>query len=179
MSELDLYQSKYNSEVALAEKIFHQESNFCHFFTDVHPLVSFDNGYGLGQATEPIPSFVQTWNWKEHVKYIVTQVIPKKRSAAKRYLDRHKLYTEDDLDMETLVYYNRANHHYIKWSAKDKRWERNTSVVCDPAQSNKGWDATNPVNVDKPIEELRKGEGGKPIYTGACYAEHIRNKQGI
>lgn len=176
-AELQKYMVLHAKNVALAKLIFKQESNFRHFYSDEQPLVSFDNGYGLGQATTPMPSYEQVWNWKKHVEYIATKVLVEKRQMAKDYLDKHKNYTDEDWDTETLVYYNGANFHYLVWDGK--KWVKNENVRCDPQQSNKGWDLSQPENKNKTIDELRAGKGTAPKYTGRCYAEHIKqNNQG-
>jgi hypothetical protein len=174
-SELDSLAGTHADEVRLAKKIFKQESRFHHLYSDEAPLVSFDNGYGLGQATEPVPSYEEVWNWKKHVKYIVETVIAEKRGFAKDYLSKHKPYTDEHLDTETLVYYNGANHHYYVWNVQDKKWVVNDEVVCDPDQSNKGWKVTGLKAEEKTVDKLRKSEDLKPTYTGRCYAEHIKN----
>ncbi|MEW6762120.1 MAG: hypothetical protein AB1437_14965 [Pseudomonadota bacterium] len=178
LKELASFAESQPREANLAKRIFTQETNFHHFYSDGQPLVSFDNGYGLGQATTPVPTYEQAWSWKKHVGYIVKSVIVDKRKLAKKYLDRHGKYSEDDLDVETLVYYNGANYHYFVWDEKSKSWIKNESVLCDPLQSNTGWDLANQENQGKAIEQLRKGEGGKPKYTGRCYAEHILKREG-
>ena len=175
LTELTLYKKDNPHEAELAKKIFKQESKFLHFFSDGEPLVSFDNGYGLGQATNPVPSYDQVWNWKKHIQYIVTVVINEKRALAKKYLDEHGHYSDEDLDLETLVYYNGANYHYLVWDKISKKWQENSRVLCDPAESNKGWDLSEESNKAKTLDDLRKGQGGKPKYTGRCYAEHIKN----
>lgn len=176
MVELAKYSTSQPRDVELAKKIFQQESKFSQFYSDDEPLVSFDNGYGLGQATTPVPSFEQVWNWKEHIKYIVTIVLKEKRAFAKAYLDKHSGYTNDDLDTETLVHYNGANYHYLVWDTESKKWTKNNSVLCDPEQSNTGWDMSTAGNQNKSLVQLRAGEGNKPKYTGRCYAEHIKNQ---
>lgn len=177
VAELATHEKDYAGEVSVAKKIFKQESHYKHFYSDEQPLTSFDNGYGLGQATAPVPTYEQVWNWKAHVKYIVTNVIKGKRDLAKKYLDQHPGYTTDDLDMETLVYYNGANHHYLVWDATAKKWVENANVVCDPEQSNKGWNMSLEKNKGKTLDELKKGEGGSAVYTGRCYAEHVKAHQ--
>ena len=176
IAELAQYSPIQARDAELAKKIFRQESKFRQFYSDGEPLVSFDNGYGLGQATNPVPTFEQTWNWKAHIRYIVTRVIKDKRALAKSYLDKHGSYTDDDLDMETLVYYNGANYHYLVWDNSSRKWVENKNVLCDPEQSNSGWDLTSNNNKGKSVAQLRKGEGDKPKYTGRCYAEHIRDQ---
>ena len=123
LTELEMYSEKYPDEVRLAKKIFKQETGYLHFYSDERPLVSFDNGYGLGQATEPIPSFEQAWNWKKHIEYIVTIVIKGKRSLAKKYLEAHSPYSDEELDLETLVFYNGANSHYLVWNDTQKKMD--------------------------------------------------------
>lgn len=176
-AELLKYGSKFPDEARLAMKIFKQETGYRHFFSDDEPLVSFDNGYGLGQATNPVPSFEQVWSWKAHIKYIVEQVIKEKRELAKKYLDKHGDYTAEDLDMETLVHYNGANYHYLIWSESKKKWLKDDRILCDPEQSNKGWDMKDTANKSKTLQQLRKNEGTAPKYTGRCYAEHVKNNQ--
>jgi hypothetical protein len=177
LNELSLYKLTCAREVELAKKIFKQETRFCHFFSDDQPLVSFDNGYGLGQATSPVPSYEEVWNWKAHVKYIVMTVIKEKRASSKRYLDHHGNYADEDWDMEALAYYNGANYNYFVWNSSEKRWQVNPDVLCDPDQSNAGWDISSTGNKNLTLAQLRAGEGEKPIYTGRCYAEHVKNNQ--
>ena len=174
--ELEKYSITHPNEAAIARKIFEQESNYSHFYSDRMPLVSFDNGYGVGQATNPPPSYEQAWNWKEHVKYIVLTVIREKRSFAKKYLARHGNYTAEHLDTETLVYYNGANAHYYVWNEATAKWIVNQNILCDPRQSNSGWDMRKDSNRGRSLSELREGKGTKPVYTGRCYAEHVKNK---
>jgi hypothetical protein len=175
--EILKYSSKSPFEAELAAKIFKQETGFRHFFSDDEPLVSFDNGYGLGQATNPMPSFEQVWSWKAHVKYIVELVIKQKHELAKKYLDKHGNYTVEDLEMETLVHYNGANYHYLVWEESKKKWVKDERVLCDPDQSNTGWDLYDAENKDKTLQQLRANEGAAPKYTGRCYAEHVKNHQ--
>lgn len=176
-AELLTFTAEFQPAASLAKKIFKQESQNRHFFSDDQPLVSFDNGYGLGQATNPPPAYEQVWNWKKHVEYIVKNVITEKRKLAKKYLDQHGKYTEADLETETLVYYNGANFHYLIWDEKKKSWEENTAVVCDPDESNKGWNMALEKNKGKTLEQLKKGKGGNPNYTGRCYAAHIKQSE--
>lgn len=161
----------------LVKKIFKQETNFTHYYSDEMPLVSFDNGYGLGQATNPPPDYEQAWNWKKHTDGILS-IVKSKRTLAKKYLSQnHSTYTQEQLDLETLAYYNGANYHYHTWDAKTQNWVVNTNIICEPKESNKGWDTAKEENKDKTLDELRKNKKSKPIYTGRCYAEHIKNAQ--
>lgn len=173
-AKINAYIETKNNKTAanIAKKIFKQESNFKHFYTDEIPLVSFDNGYGLGQATSPPPSYEQAWDWKKHTDYIIDEIIQTKLASAKKYLGAHE-YTNEHLETETLVAYNGANHHYYIWGGDEKIWIINPNILCDPSESNKGWNLTKQENTGKTIDELKTGKN-KPIYTGKCYAEHIK-----
>ncbi len=173
VAELERYLPRCEREVRLTKKIFKQESNYRQHYSDGMPLVSFDKGYGLGQATNPVPTYEQAWNWRKHVEYIVTSVLPDKISAAKRYLKSHP-YSDEELDTEALVAYNGANRHYYVWGSVEKRWIVNAAVLCDPNESNKGWDVSVEDGKKKSLEDLRASDSAKPIYTGRCYAEHIK-----
>lgn len=174
VAELEKFSGQRPREVRLAKLIFKQESNYRQHYTDGMPLVSFDKGYGLGQATNPAPTFEQVWNWRKHVEYVVCKVLPEKIELAKKYLKSHP-YSDEVLDMESLVYYNGANRHYYVWSDLEKAWVVNDGVLCDPRESNKGWDMTADGNKGLTLEDLRGGKGAKPMYTGKCYAEHVKS----
>lgn len=177
ISEIDLYPDKNNGN--LAKKIFNQESRYRQFYSDNAPLTSFDNGYGLGQLTNPAPTYEQIWNWKSHVSEVVQKRIPSARTTAKNYLDKHPGYTQEQCDLETLAAYNGIpkKQRYHNWNETDKKWVVNENVVCDPDQSNKGWIMTEDANKEKKLPDLKSNKESKPIYTGRCYAEHIKNNQ--
>jgi hypothetical protein len=174
-AELETYSK--NDLVEVAKKIFKQETKTKHLYSDEMPLVSFDNGYGLGQLTNPQPTYEQAWNWKAHVKQVIEKVLPGYRKIAKFYLDTHAEYTNEMLNLETYAAYNglAKKQRYHKWDEGNKKWEVNDNVLCDPAQSNKGWLMTEEENKGKSLPDLRKNKDSKPFYTGRCYAEHIKN----
>lgn len=160
------------NDLALIKKIFQQESGYRQFYSDEAPLVSFDNGYGIGQITNPKPTYVQAWSWKEHVNTVMNVFLPDKRARAKEYLSQSgkapDSYNQEQFDTETMAYYNGAGRFYI-WDSSTKKWKENDTVVCDP-NSNRSWDKAS--HHDKTVKELLK-EKIKPKYTGHCYAKHI------
>lgn len=176
-TEIDSYSDKRYA--ALLKKIYKQESSYRQFYSDEMPLVSFDNGYGMGQLTIPEPSYEEIWNWKAQTKHIMEKRLPDCGRIAKKYLDQHPNYTDDMLDLETLVPYNGVakKQRYHNWNETGKKWEVNDDVICDPDQSNKGWLMTEKDNDGKTLSELKKDKTAKPFYTGRCYAEHIKNAQ--
>lgn len=175
ITELDSYAKEQPDLVRLAKLIFKQESRYRQFYSDGMPLTSFDKGFGLGQLTNPAPNYEQVWNWKKHVAHIINAALPEKRTMAKKlHLDKHGSYGQEELDAEILVYYNGAIHHYYVWEVTQKKWIVNEAVLCDPQESNKGWELSDIKNKEKTLLELRDGDGSKPKYTGRCYAEHIK-----
>lgn len=177
LTEIDTGKTKEDNE--LVKKIFTQESRYRHFYSDNQPLTSFDNGYGLGQLTNPAPTYEQIWNWKEHIKEIIQKILPYHRKRARKYLSEYGEHTPEMLDLETLASYNGWNggEHYWNWNSTTKKWDVNNNVICDPDQSNKGWMTSKTENKGKSLEELKKDKKTKPLYTGRCYAEHIKNSQ--
>lgn len=177
IAEIDSYADADNKN--LIKKIFQQESSYRHFYSDEMPLTAFDNGYGLGQLTNPAPTYEQIWNWKAHVKEIMKKRIPTARATAKSYLGEHPTYTQEQYDLETLASYNGVpkGQRYHNWDGVGEEWKINEDVVCDPNQSNKGWIMTEEKNKGRTLSELQSDQGGKPFYTGRCYAEHVKNSQ--
>lgn len=169
---------KDKNDQVVIQKIFQQESRYRQFYSDEAPLVSFDNGYGIGQLTrvKPRPSYKQAWSWKEHVKEIMDVVLPDKRSRAKDYLSQKgktpNSYTQEQYDTETMAYYNGAGRFY-KWDENDKSWKEEDMKICDP-NSNRSWDKTG--HPEQTLKEVVKAKV-KPDYTGHCYAKHIRATQ--
>lgn len=161
----------------LARKIIFQESKFRHFYSDKEPLTSFDNGYGLAQLTNPAPTYEQIWSWKKHIYELLTNILPLHRKRAKKYLDTHGNYDNEMLDLETLAAYNGwyKGHHYWNWSNEENLWKINSQIICDPAQSNKGWISSEIKIQEITLDALRNDKTAKPLYTGRCYAEHIKN----
>jgi hypothetical protein len=165
------------------EKLFAQESGFKNFINhDGQPIVSFDGGYGLTQITNPPPSYVQVWNWKENIKAAIG-LYKAKQVTAKAYLSKQKrTYTDEQLKLETWSLWNGGNYHV--WDEKSHSWIRNPNILADTQTGNIGWDITNDDNKGKTEAELHerdKNEYKKPpekdkrswIYSGVCYADHI------
>jgi len=170
---------KDKHDLALIKKIFQQETKYKQFYSDEMPLVSFDKGYGLGQLTNPAPTYEEAWCWKKHVKAVMSTIETFHRNRAKTYLDTHKNYTDDMLDLETLASYNglAKKQRYHNWDSTSNKWIVNSNVICDPDQSNKGWLITEKANANQTIDQLSDNSKSKPFYTGRCYAEHIKNNQ--
>lgn len=170
------------------EKIIEKESVFKNFIdADGEPLLSFDQGYGLTQMTNPAPTYEQVWNWKENVKGGCS-LFQEKQKAAKSYLSKDKRsYTDDQLKLETLSRWNGGSYHV--WDGAAKTWKRNDDILCDSNTGNIGWDMTDADNQGKTEAELRKRDKGtysnpkedkkvenKWKYTGVCYADHLNEE---
>jgi hypothetical protein len=165
------------------DKLIEQESHFKNFINaDSEPIVAFDSGYGMTQMTSPAPSYEQVWNWKENIKAGV-KLFQDKQAKAKKLLKDHP-YTSDQAAMETYGLWNGSR--YYQWNPQSQAWERDPSVLCDPATGNIGWDTTDPANTGKTEDQLherdketyRAGKDGRNkdhvwIYSGVCYADHV------
>jgi len=84
-----------------------QEASYRQHYTDGMPLVSFDKGYGLGQAANPVPTFEPVRDWLKYVKDVVCKALSEKTELVK-YIKSHPC-SDDFLNMESLVYYNGGN----------------------------------------------------------------------
>lgn len=176
-AEVQLFlDSNWNNadDIVIIKKIFQQESHYRQFYSDEMPLISFDNGYGIGQITNPLPTYVVAWNWKEHVKTVMNIFLPDKRERAKTYLGKHgkSSYTKEQYDIETTAFYNGAGRYHI-WKSKENKWVEDNTTICDP-ESNRSWIKLE--NPGKTAKELLKN-GTKPEYTGHCYAKHINESK--
>jgi hypothetical protein len=171
--------SNANDVKETLKKIIQQESAYKHFYSDNMPMTSFDNGFGLGQLTNPPPTYEQVWSWKAHIRELLEKRLPAHRKRAQNYLDKHGQYTSEQLELETLAAYNglAKGQHYWNWSESQKKWVENNDVICDPNQSNKGWLVSTPEEKKMTVKDLQEDKDKKPFYTGRCYAEHIKNAQ--
>jgi hypothetical protein len=166
------------------DKLLEQESHHKHFIdADGQPIVAFDKGYGMTQMTNPAPTYEQVWSWKENIK-AGAKLYQDKQKAAKAYLgQKGRSYTPDQLRLETWTRWNGGTYHV--WDDKAKAWVRNTTIQCDTATGNIGWDMTVDGNKGKTEQELHerdkdsyakpkdKKEENKWKYTGICYADHV------
>lgn len=171
------------------EKLLEQETHVKHFIDlDGEPIVAFDKGFGLTQITNPAPTYVQVWDWKENLK-VGSQLYAKKQKEAKAMFATHPTPSATD-DMVINETYGRWNGGgYYEWSTAQKKWVRKSDIVCDPATGNIGWSPKIEANKDKTVEELhdrdadvyKDGTAGQSDehpwqYSGICYAEHVNKK---
>ncbi|MGZ3183758.1 MAG: hypothetical protein ACXU8N_15080 [Telluria sp.] len=163
-------------------KIFEQESGTRQFVDeDLETLVAFDKGFGLGQLTNPAPSFAEAWDWKEHVRTCVKKY-KANEVAARKYLKqilppKHDP-TDDEVTHETVTRWN-GGTYFLK-ELKDGKLQRNP-IICDSTTSNIGWDPTdhNKGKTEAQLHERDKASLGNPSkphewrYSGVCYADHV------
>lgn len=167
------------------DKLLEQESRFKNFIeSDGYPVVSFDSGYGMTQLTNPPPSYVQVWNWKENIRG-GTGLYKVKQAEAKKYLSSNgRQYTAEQLKLETWSRWNGSPYHI--WSSSTNSWTRNPNVLSDTSSSNIGWDITKAENVGKTEKELHdrdKEQYRDPppkaerlwMYSGVVYADHVNH----
>ncbi|HAU4370991.1 TPA: hypothetical protein F6W26_24190 [Citrobacter amalonaticus] len=170
------------------DKLLEQETsskNFINF--DSEPITSFDQGYGITQMTNPVPTYTQIWNWKENILGGAS-LYRQKRNEAENYLgSNNRTYTEEQLQHETFSRWN-GGSYYI-WNERQHDWIRRNNILCDSQTGNIGWDMNNPTNENRTEDELHdrdnaqypQGNSGQNDehqwrYTGICYADHILNE---
>jgi hypothetical protein len=163
------------------DKILMQESRCRHFNAAGEPIKSFDNGYGMCQLTNPVPSFGQVWNWKWNVLAGLS-LFAEKRAAAINYLSQsNRTYTDEQLEYEAVSRWNGGSYH--EWDDHDGKWIRHPNILCDSATGNIGWDMNDPANAGHTEADLHKRDSpnyGKPPapgahwkYSGVCYADKV------
>lgn len=167
------------------EKLLEQETGTRHFINlDGEPIVSFDQGYGITQMTQPAPSYEQVWSWKANIQG-GSSIYQEKAQAAKKYLGQAgRAFTDEQLRFEVLSRWNGGAYH--QWDATSLQWVRKQNLLCDSATGNVGWSMSNGKNQDKTESELhardqatyKKGSKGQSaehpwVYSGVCYADHV------
>ncbi|MEH3021402.1 MAG: hypothetical protein PGN19_01565 [Pseudomonas oryzihabitans] len=169
------------------EAYLEQESQYKHFLSDGEPLVTFDKGFGITQVTNPSPSYPQIWSWKENINAGVNLFKQKQKEARAFLGSRNRSFTEDQLERETLSRWNGGSYHV--WNSETQSWQRKKDILCDSQTGNIGWPMKDDKNIGKSESDLRKrdfesypkGTSGQTeenvwIYTGICYADHIKNQ---
>jgi hypothetical protein len=170
-----------NPDSAGFDRILQHESQMTHFDAQGEPKKSFDNGYGMCQLTNPVPSYEQCWNWKMNVDGGLA-LFAAKRQAAIRYLSQNgRSFTDDQATREAVARWNGGAYHV--WSSDKNAWIRNPAVLCDSKTGNIGWDVTKPANQGQSEATLhardaakyRHGPGPSDAwgYFGVCYADQI------
>lgn len=165
--------------------LLEQESRCKNFINaDGEPVVAFDKGFGMTQITNPAPSYVQVWDWKQNIS-AGSSLYKSYQKEAKRLLDKHPPYTDEMLINETYARWNGGG--YYTWDAKAKAWARKENILCDSATGNMGWNMDNAANSGKAETDLHErdkgvykdGKSGQSKdhawkYSGICYADHVQ-----
>ena len=163
------------------DRILIKESGCRNFNITGEPVVSFDQGYGICQLTNPAPTFEQAWNWKSNVEAGLKLFAGKQIEAISYLSQGNRSYTADQLKYETVCRWNGGTYH--EWDATAGAWVRHPNIVCDSATGNIGWDMSDPQNSGKTEAALHKrasaSYGAKPSpsahweYSGVCYADKL------
>lgn len=132
----------------MAKAIARSETDTTHFqpkatstvFHKRYPVHSFDDGFGLYQLTNPVPSRNQIWNWKQNADSALT-LLAAKLQQAKAKLGAHPGYTNAQLRLETYAKWNGGNYHVWNGSA----WIEDPDYVCGcDSNPRKGKKANDP-----------------------------------
>ncbi|PRD16594.1 hypothetical protein [Pantoea coffeiphila] len=169
------------------EKLLAHESYNKHFINrDGEPVVSFDQGYGMAQMTNPAPDYTTTWSWKENVK-AGRDLFQTKREQAIRHLSQHGTYTNEMVEREAIALWNGG--YYYRWDDTTSVWVRKYNHLCDTTTGNIGWNMNNPTNAGQTEVQLHNrdqptyasGSSGQSaehawVYSGLCYADKVYGK---
>lgn len=164
------------------DRIINHETKFKHFGMNDEPKKSFDNGYGMSQLTNPVPTFEQVWNWKQNIDGGLL-LFAEKHSAAKIFLGQSgRPFTDAQLRFESVCRWNGGAYH--RWDAVASKWIRQPNVLCDGATGNIGWDLTDTENAGKTEAQLHARDAATYAtpsqfpsrhwrYFGVCYADRV------
>ncbi len=128
--------------------IAYQETKYQHFYPSIYgdPKDAIyprensggDGGFGVMQLTIPVPSYLQTWNWKENINAGVNLVKDKLRIAKNRLKESSggQLPSTDSVGKSILrmeTYYQYGPHKkgiktYWKWDNKKNDWVFSTKL---------------------------------------------------
>ncbi|MBK4716681.1 MULTISPECIES: hypothetical protein [Tenebrionibacter/Tenebrionicola group] len=165
-------------------KLARHETHIKHFInSDGQPILSFDNGYGMTQATNPPPDYNTVWNWKANVN-AGRDLFQQKLNDARRYLSQHGNFTEEMVERDAIAMWNGG--HYYKWDSTKNSWVRKYNHLCDSTTGNIGWNMNRPENAGQTEQQLhvrdqptyRLGGNGQSaehpwVYSGLCYADTV------
>jgi len=119
-------------------------------------LRSFDNGFGIGQLTGPVPNDDELWNWQLNLQGTLGRLAGF-RASAQAFLGAHPPVTADQLDLETYARYNGGNGQpYHRFDAGTNTWVRRLGPT--PA----GAPATNADNADAVLLIRQQVDAGAP-----------------
>ncbi|HIE8865396.1 TPA: hypothetical protein ACXP4I_000199 [Klebsiella variicola] len=166
------------------KKLLAHESFNKHFINlDGEPIVSFDQGYGMVQMTNPAPDYTTAWSWKENVK-AGSDLFQTKREQAINHLSQHGTYSDEMVEREAISLWNGG--YYYKWDSRSNSWVRKYNHLCDSQTGNIGWNMNNPINAGNTEAQLHirdqptytSGSDGQSaehawVYSGLCYADKV------
>ncbi|WP_346827804.1 hypothetical protein [Serratia inhibens] len=165
-------------------KLARHETHIKNFInSDGQPILSFDDGYGMTQATIPPPDYNTVWNWKANI-VAGRDLFQDKMAQARRHLSTHGNFTEEMVEREAISLWNGG--FYYKWNEQTRAWERQYNHLCDSTTGNIGWNMNQPVNSGQSEAQLhtrdqptyRRGTAGQSahnrwVYSGLCYADTV------
>ncbi|WP_206549518.1 hypothetical protein, partial [Cronobacter sakazakii] len=68
VEDLHAFIDTFENSAGLKKVLAHESFNKQFINLNGEPIVSFDQGYGMAQMTNPAPDYTTTWSWKEYVK---------------------------------------------------------------------------------------------------------------
>lgn len=164
-------------------KLAKHETHVKHFInSDGQPILSFDNGYGMTQVTNPPPDYNTVWNWKANVE-AGRDLFQQKVDDARKHLSEYGNFTEDMVQREAIALWNGG--FYYRWDTQANSWVRQYNHLCDSTTGNIGWNMNRTQNAGQTEEQLhmrdaatyRTGRANQGehawTYSGLCYADTV------
>lgn len=186
VTDLHAFIDTLENSSGLKKLLAHESFNKQFINLDGEPIVSFDQGYGMAQMTNPAPDYTTTWSWKENVK-AGSDLFQTKREQAIRHLSQQGTYTDEMVEREAIALWNGG--YYYKWDDTTSSWVRKYNHLCDSTTGNIGWNMNNPTNAGQTEEQLHNrdqptyasGSSGQSaehawVYSGLCYADNVHGE---
>lgn len=183
VADLHAFIDTLENSSGLEKLLAHESFNKQFINLDGEPIVSFDQGYGMAQMTNPVPDYTTAWSWKENVK-AGRDLFQTKREQAINHLRQHGTYTDEMVEREAIALWNGG--YYYKWDRTINAWVRKYNHLCDSSTGNIGWNMNNPSNAGQTEEQLHNrdqptyasGSAGQSAehawtYSGLCYADKV------
>lgn len=183
VADLQAFIASLENSSGLEKLLAHESHNKNFINQDGEPVVSFDQGYGMAQMTNPAPDYTTAWSWKENVT-AGRDLFQTKRDLAIRHLSQHGTYTDEMVEREAIALWNGG--YYYRWDEATSAWVRKYNHLCDSTTGNIGWNMNNPANAGQTEQQLHtrdqptyaSGSAGQSaehawVYSGLCYADNV------
>ncbi|MBD8165599.1 hypothetical protein [Erwinia persicina] len=132
VADLHAFIDTLKNSSGLEKLLAHESYNKQFINRDGEPVVSFDQGYGMAQMTNPAPDYTTTWSWKENVK-AGRDLFQTKREQAIHHLSQHGTYTDEMVEREAIALWN-GGYYYKGMTRQALGYVNTTTCVTVPPE---------------------------------------------